>query len=460
MKRIAIVTGLLWIGCLFFSSLGLSPLMADEFNETVAENEAEAVEDGGDYMDTEEEEANIPEVQGEFSVEQVSQSVNGESRINPGNDELDIRKSNTVLKVYAQIADYLDEDRTLHWVLKTYGNSSYPSDEGAGREDDLLRIDEVLVDWLIGKWFISVGKRRVNWGTTSVWNPVNVVVPAKNPLVPDPQTEGHPLLLVNYANDLISFDLIYTRNFNRDWEADYDRWGARLSILLEDMEFGFYYFDGEPYDEAEIANILSTADYSRLVGISYSSNFLDDATLYLEIATFSENARYYYNEMGQAEAKDDPVVRGVIGSLITMDNNASIIVEGYHNGGGYSQDEQKNYYDMVDSTLPAIRNSQLYDDSTKELLKNLTLANYRIWAMNRNYLFVSYSKSFLEKYDGGLTAIAGEDGSSLISVRGSYSISDYYLLKASLNQYSGDVDSEFGNYFISNSATLTLSSSF
>ncbi len=397
--------------------------------------------------DAEESESQNPLVEGKFQVKQIAQSVNKNTRVNPENETWQLKDSYRTLNILTQISDYLDEDKNFRWLFKGYGYSKYESGQENGEDEDLLRIDELLMDATLGNWFVNVGKRRINWGTTSVFNPVNTVVPPKNPLVPDPQTEGHPLLLVNYGGDLINFDLILTKSYDRDWYGRYHRWGARLNMLFDEFDVGLYYFDGEPYE--------NDSDYSRMVALSYSSNFLQDATLYIELASFSENYRVYFDKNGVPAVRDESVLRGVIGSVISLDGDASILVEVFHNGSSYSQEEREFYFNAVDANLSVNRSESQLSDYQKWVL-----GQYQIWQMNRNYLLFTYSKSFWEKYSASLNMIVTEDSSAITTASASYSISDYYLFEASLRDYAGDENSEFGNYYVSSVLTLSLSSSF
>ena len=438
-----LVLSLIFVGPL---NICFSPVYAQETADD-AEQEESYEDDEEAYEEEEEEDAGKPRVEGKFQVKQIIQSVNEASKVNPGNEIWDIQDSKRTLQIYSQISDFLDEEEAFRWMFKAYGNSEYESGEGNGEEEDLVRIDELFVDWAVGDWFVNLGKRRITWGTTSAFNPVNVVVPPKNPLVPDPETEGHPLFLLNYAGELISFDLVYTKDYDRDWYGDLERWGARLSFLFDEFDIGFYYLDGEKYEDG--------SEYSRMAGASYSSNFLDDATLYIEVASFLKRYRVAFSEAGVPEVADESFVSGAIGSVITLDGNASVLLELYHNGRGYTKEERDNYYTTADQSLsPVPTESELSD------YQKLVLAQYEVWAMNRNYLLCSYSKSFREKYSVGVTAIAAQDGSALATLNGSYAISDYYLFDISYRQYTGDDDSEFGNYYLSSITTLSLSSTF
>ncbi len=418
---------------------------------------AEEMTDYG-YMD--EQETQKPRVQGKFHVKQTAQAVNEESRLNLENEVLDLPSSVSTLVITSQISDFIDQKKSFHWMFKAYGYSEYGPDNENSQEEDLLRIDELFLDWANLNWFISLGKRRNTWGTTSVWNPLNVVVPSKDPLTTEPQTEGHPNLLINYANEHLSFDLVFTRDYDRDWDSQHDRWGTRFSLLFDDIELGLYYFDGESFEEDEIAGIRPITEYDTLFGLSYSSNFFDDATLYAEIANFSENIRFYFEEDGNIETKEENVFKAVLGSVITLDGDAKILLEIYHNSAGYTEEERKNYFSKLDSTLSYTKNSKTLSESEKTNLQNAILYNFQAWSMNQNYILFTYSKSFWEKYNMSLNGIMAEDESFITTLSGSYHISDYYLLEASFRFFSGDIGSEFANVTYSSTSSLSFSSSF
>lgn len=399
-----------------------------------------------EYAD-EETEPPKPAVEGKFEVNHLSQSINTDSRLNPENKVWALETSKRILEISSQISDYLDEDEHFRWLFKGLAYSEYGSSAEEDAEEDLLRIDELLVDWAAGNWFASIGKRRITWGTTSAFNPVNVVVPPKNPLEPDPQTEGHPIILLNYGGEVFNVDVVLSQDFDRNWDGDYKRWGARVSMIFDDIDIGLYYYDGESTDDDE--------DYSRMIGASYSSNLLTDATLFFELASFSENYRIYFGENRNPELRDESVIRGAVGSVITMDDNASVVVELYHNGSSYTKQERENFYKTVDTYVAGGRKEADLSNYQKWVL-----FQYQTWQMNRHYFLASYNKSFWEKYKIGFSLIAAEDASTITTTTGTYSISDYYVFEAVLKNFDGDEDSEFGNYYVSSTLTLSLSSSF
>lgn len=413
--------------------------------EEMEDSDRSEEEEYADEEYTEEESAQKPTVQGTVYIRQLFQKLNNQSRSNRDNKLLNLPSSKSSLEVNLQVSDFFDENEQWKWLIKSYSHRFYENDGQSSEKKDLetARFDEAYIDWAAGDSFFSIGKRRNSWGPALAFNPVNVVVPPRDPLSPDQQTEGHPMFFFNYAGEVVSVDLILTRDYDKDWHGEHNRWGARVALLIGDMDLGFYYFDGESSDTGE--------QYNRLTGFSFSSNFLENATLYIESAIFRDNNRNYYNEMGTVTSKEETVSKTAIGSSITLDGNSSFLIEFYHISAGYTTKEKKNYFNAVDSVLTT------YPDPSKFAI----FADNRFGEMNKNYLLLSYGKRELyEKFAFDLQGIIANDGSYIAELSGSYNLSDYYQGKALLKKNSGDNNSEFGNQESESQLELTLTAAF
>ncbi len=408
--------------------------------------EEEVVEAADDWAEDTDEENNTgrqPSLEVRFQATQEASEVNTSSRLNPDGQLLDIEPSKRTIELDLGLSDYLDEEGAFRWMFKGYGSAIYEKGAEEDQSSDRLRIDELFLDGSAGDWFISAGKRRNSWGPALAFNPVNAVVPPRDPLNPDDQREGQPMLWLNYADDIVTLDLIMTRNTDRNWYGEYLRWGSRLSFLMGAWEIGFFYFDGEEYKD--------NTEYNTMTGLSLSGNFLDNATLYLEAARYSQNPRNYYLESGLTDNRKEVVVKTAAGSMITLDGNTALMIEIYHNSGGYTSIERENYFKAVDSALDP------FPDPTKLGVFN----DFQFSEMNRNYLLVSFRKSEIwEKYSYNLQCMMAEDGSATSEIQGAVNLSDYYKLSSSIIRYSGDENSEFGNNLVSSQLELVISASF
>jgi len=366
-----------------------------------------------------------PEISGRIGVEQWFRDINKTSRLNPENEISKINESKRIFEVHLEISDYLDEDESLRWLSKLKGFKVY---EKNNQNEGHIKFDELFIDWSGDEWFVSLGKRRNSWGPALAFNPVNVVVPERDPLDPSQQSEGHPIFLLNYGGDILTWEVILTRDYDQHWYSEYDRWGTRFGFIFGEIDIGLYYFDGEKTKNDE--------EYNQMIGASYSSNLFDNATLYIEAARFKNNQQNYYQIDGSVENRDESVYRVAIGSSITIDGNTSFFIEAFHNTGGYTTTERENYYLAVDQVLIP------FPDPTKFGI----FSDKQFSEMNKNYLLLSFSKrEIYEKFGLSLQTLAAEDGSANSEISGSYVISDYYFFQLTFKGYSGNKNSEFGN---------------
>lgn len=366
-----------------------------------------------------------------FTLNGVGRLINDDSRLNPENTVQDLDNGEASLEAHLSVSDYLNDAETLRWLLKTYGFYSSATDTNDNRQN-VTRIDEAFVDWNGGDWFVSLGKRRISWGHALAFNPVNVIVPPRDPLNPNQATEGQPAIWGSYSRNVGSLNLYYTRDFDKNWDSDLNRWGARLNGVFGESDFSLYYFDGEPYQ--------NDRDYERLFGASFSTNLWAGTTLYAEVVGTMHNYRNYYVADGTADLKDEFTAQAVLGSYILLDpesflsffkGDASLLLEVYYNGSGYSESEREAYFDVLARSLQTGDPAALHD--------------YRFTGMNQFYALATYRNSFKERYTLELTGLVAQDWSFSAQAQLRYNLSDYYSLTAQVAHNQGGSASEFGN---------------
>lgn len=357
--------------------------------------------------------------------------INNASRINPGNKFQQLQPSTGMAETRVTYSDYLNQQETLRWLFKGYGAAS--SYQGAkmglqGGGDVPLRstarVDEIFADWKGDSMFASIGKRRVNWGHAQGFNPVNVVAPPRDPLNPEYQTEGQPLLWVSRSGALGNIDLILTRNYDENWNADQNRWGLRWGGSSQKIDYALYYFDGNSYRDGRA--------FERMVGASFSADALPGMTLYGEFANFLKNRRNYYSTSFAVQEKGGRYSQAVIGSSLDLGSKSSVFVEFLYNGQGYAQGERSSYLQAA-----GLRFLTGYDPALA--------GDFVPVSMNRNYLLANYRKELRERYNLNISTLRARDGSSSTRTAVYYELSDYYEFRASYLYYAGNRNSEFGN---------------
>lgn len=377
-------------------------------------------------------------VDGSVFLKNTRNDLNLDSRINPDNRPQLLQENLTLLETRLTTMDYLNESKSWRWLFKGYSAAtSYRDSDTTLREES--RIDELFVDWKGEHSFVNVGKRRITWGHAQGFNPVNVVVPLRDPLDPSRETEGQPMLWVNRLLGTQSLDVIITRNYDRWYNSDSNRWGFKWSLSATQRDFALYYFDGERYPDGR--------PYERMLGASFSADVFPGVTFYMEAARFAENYRNYYSVSGALETQDDPYWQAVVGSSLDLGSKTRVFVEYYRNDQGYSSTQRQNYFRSADTQLAVGSNTSLTRD-------------YRVTAMNRDYLLVSYQDEFREHYTLEMSALMASDQSYSLRSQGKYAISDYYELRVVLLHNHGAGDSEFGNNPVSNALELWLGANF
>lgn len=377
-------------------------------------------------------------VEGSVFLKSVYNVLHQDSRINPGNRVMQLDKQRQIYETRLTLSQRIDEAQKWRWLFKGFAsNASYIDQYGMTNQGG--RVDELFVDRKSESWFVNLGKRRINWGHAQGFNPVNVVVPPRDPTNPSRETEGQPMLWVNKASDAGSVDVIATRNYDRNYASYQNRWGIKLSHAGAKSDYALYYFDGARYRDGRA--------YERMLGGSFSADVYPGITAYMEAAHFGDNYRSYYDANGANTAKNGAYWQAVAGSTLNLGGKRSIGVEYYRNDQGYSKAERLNYFQAADLQLASGQPSAIPRD-------------YRVTGMNRDYLLIRYQDEWRERYTGELSVLAAADSSYSLRAQGNYAITDYYELRLVLLRNQGKRDSEFGNNPVRNALELWLGANF
>lgn len=376
--------------------------------------------------------------EGSLFIKSVSSDLKQNSRVNPGNRVMRLDKQSRIYEARLTVNQHLDEAQKWRWLFKGFAsNASYIDQYGTTNQGG--RVDELFVDQKGAGWFVNLGKRRINWGHAQGFNPVNVVVPPRDPANPSRETEGQPMLWVNKTIGTESLDAIATRNYDRNYVSDQNRWGIKWGHSEATSDYALYYFDGEPYRDGRA--------YEQMLGASFSADVYPGVTAYMETARFGNNYRNYYDSTGAATSKNGAYWQTVVGSTINLGGKRSVVVEYFNNGQGYSAAERLNYFQSADLQLSNSLPSGIQRD-------------YKVTGMNRDYLLLRYQDEWHERYTGELNVLAAADHSYSLRAQGNYAISDYYELRLVLLRNQGERDSEFGNNPASNALELWLGANF
>lgn len=401
-------------------SLCVSTALADDFDDLLATADAS----GSVLKDSK------PEVFTSIKMAGIYKDINDDSRRNPNNEVANMLDTAQNLEVELEMSHKLGKSKDFRWFIKTHNFIDSDIDK-----EEYARIDEAFVDYSLDKWYVMLGKKRINWGHAFAFNPVNVVVPPKDLLNPNQETEGHPMLWMQKGFNKWSINTIVTKNYDKDWQADSNQWGVRVNKIFDAFDVSLYYFDGQEYTSGD--------PYPTLIGSSFSVDFGDGALMYGEFANFGYNDRNYYDAAGNVYRKDGKYNDWVLGFNNRFGLENTFLLEFFHGGSGYSESERKNYLNTVDNNISSPNISSLLED-------------FLFTEMAKNYLLVGYEKTWKDNYNYIFRSLISEDKSILFGMIGTYTFKDSYALELLWRHTQGGRNSELGNDAIDDELKLSL----
>lgn len=356
--------------------------------------------------------------------------INNDSRLNPNNSFYDLKETGQAAEIIFEASDRFGANSQGQWFIKTHNffDSEFTSDQYG-------RLDELFVDYQMENLYAQLGKRRINWGHAFAFNPVNVVVPPRDLLNPNQETEGRPMIWLQSGVGSWSADLIATRNYNSEFESDSSQWGARLTTVFGSTDMALYFFDGEDTIEGD--------DYPTLNGVSFSTDIGRGAVVFGEYARFDFNDRNYYDSQGMAYRVSDSYNEYVLGFNVRFGLENTVLFEYFHSSRGYTEEQRVNFFNAVENHT---------DGLPLELIQD----GYLFAEMAKQYVVLGYEKIYKENYQLLVRSLVSEDESVYFGVIGNYQFTPNYSFEIEWLQSFGDENSEFGNSLRDTSFKLAL----
>ncbi len=224
------------------------------------------------------------------------------------------------------------------------------------KTDGLLRYDylgwdgeiDLLGGYLSMKPSLSFtvegGKRVTKWGKGYAWNPVSFIDRPKDPEDPEEALEGFYVL----AADLIkSFEgpvktvaftpviLPVLKDLNEDFgEISHINFASKLYFLLWDTDLDLLFFTG--------------ASRTTRFGFDFARNLKTNFEVHGELAWITDFEKKSFDSQGRLYTRESDVLSALLGIRYLTTNEITFIIEYYHNGTGFREDDAKNFYRSVD----------------------------------------------------------------------------------------------------------------
>jgi len=289
---------------------------------------------------------------------------------------------------------------------------------------------------------MDLGKKVQKWGKGYAWNPVAFVDRLKDPEETDLAREGFWMASADYIK---SFDgplktLSMTPVILPVYEHINDEFGkinelnvaGRLYLLLYDTDIDLMFLTG--------------GSRTPRFGFDFSRNIITNFEIHGEFAYINNFKQKTIDEQGKVSESKFDAKSYLLGVRYLAETDTTFILEYYHNGTGYTQNEIETFFSFVNNSYETYLSSQNRTSFTKA--QNLAQGNYSKVNPMRDYLYLRVTQKDpfnILYFTPGLTGIMSlNDGSVSLSPELTYTgITNLELrLKATANV--GQKESEYG----------------
>jgi hypothetical protein len=300
----------------------------------------------------------------------------------------------------------------------------------------------------------GIGKKSYKWGKGYAWNPVGFINRAKDPNNPEEALEGYVAAEAEWIRsmdgDLRNIALTATvlpvwQDVNDDFGAeDHLNLATRLTLLYLDTDIDLLAFAGD--------------SRSDRFGIDFSRNVSSNFEIHGEAAWSADHDRTILEEDGSIRRNADDAISLLAGIRYLSNRDLTTIVEYYHNGNGYSEDELERFFSLVGRAGETAQ--EKVADRLYTQARQLASQGYARPYAGRNYLYTRFSQK--EPFDilyftPALTLIVNlDDGSHSIAPELTYSGFTNWELLLRLTVLDGPSASEYGEKMNSSKAELRI----
>jgi hypothetical protein len=266
------------------------------------------------------------------------------------------------------------------------------------RLDNLLRVEgsEWEGDVTLQEGYLSLkpgpeaaleaGKRAARWGKGYGFNPVGFVQRPKNPEDPEEALEGFYMLTADWIR---SFDgplrtlaftpviLPVTKDINDKFgEPHHINFACKVYMLLWDTDLDLLF--------------LSGGSRTTRFGFDFSRNILPNLEIHGEFAWIHDFDRKSLDETGNLSVKKTDVAGTLMGIRYLTANEITFIVEYFHDGTGFTEQDMGNFYRLVDRAYETL--IETGDRSGMQSAARISEAGFAGPNPGRNYLYFRASQ--------------------------------------------------------------------
>ncbi len=223
----------------------------------------------------------------------------------------------------------------------------------ARRERERVLINELYLSPELQGWgSLTVGKRRVSWGSAFTWSPMDVINPPRNPLEPTLQREGSYAAILDVTRfERVAVSLLYKpyitedlRGLPSEWDRDRNLLVGRLfmNVLESDLNLAYYNNQGRSYAGLSFSRYFDVIE-AHVEGLAQHGR---PTWLVREVDRTNDSAGAYQApyEVGQLELDNGRWYADLLlGARYNFEDSSAVLLEYLYHGAGYNQAEYDLY---------------------------------------------------------------------------------------------------------------------
>ena len=229
---------------------------------------------------------------------------------------------------------------------------------------------------------IDLGKETQKWGKGYAWNPVAFVDRPKDPEEPDLAREGYWMASADYIKSFsgplktLSFTPVllpvYGQVNDEFGKSDKLNVAGKLYLLLYDTDIDLM--------------LLSGGSRTPRFGFDFSRNITTNFEVHGEFAYIENFTQKTIDEQGKVSESKFDAISYLLGMKYLTKTDTTFILEYYHDGMGYTQDEISDFFSLVNNSYETYVSS----GNQAPLVKAQDLAEGGYSRVNpmRNYLYL------------------------------------------------------------------------
>jgi hypothetical protein len=232
---------------------------------------------------------------------------------------------------------------------------------------------------------IDAGKKTLKWGKGYAWTPAAFVDRTKNPDDPALALEGFIVVSADYiksytgALKTVSFTPVlipvYDDVNDEFGETDKLNFAGKLYLLLFDTDIDFI--------------ILTGGSKTTRYGFDFSRNITTNLEIHGEFAFINNFKKKFINSSGKLFESQFDAKSYLLGTRYLTELDTTFIIEYYHNGTGFTEDEMKDYFSFINQAYETF--TATGNDGLLQKALNLMEGNYGRMNPMRDYLYVRVS---------------------------------------------------------------------